>query len=82
MTTSSTTPTTITTFNVYSKSCRVLRQLRHRVTAVEDLMPTKADKAELEAAIQEFKDEIAKLNIEESLFFGLGLAILIGGALK
>jgi hypothetical protein len=52
------------------------------VTAVEDLMPTKADKAELEAAIQEFKDEIAKLNIEESLFFGLGLAILIGGALK
>jgi hypothetical protein len=42
-------------------------KLRHRVVTLEDEMPLKADKAELEAAIKEFKEEIEKLNIEESM---------------
>ena len=44
-----------------------MAKLRSRVTLVEDALPLKADKAALEAAIQEFRDEIKKLNIEESL---------------
>jgi hypothetical protein len=46
-----------------------MAKLRSRVTLVEDALPLKADKAALEAAIQEFRDEIKKLNIEESLSF-------------
>jgi hypothetical protein len=36
-----------------------------RTIDLEEAMPSKADKMELEAAIQELRDEIKKLNIEE-----------------
>eukprot|EP00035_Acanthoeca_spectabilis_P022807 m.445863 g.445863 ORF g.445863 m.445863 type:complete len:693 (-) comp19288_c0_seq1:2006-4084(-) len=36
-----------------------------RVTSVEEILPTKADRAELEAAIQEIRDELEAMNIEE-----------------
>jgi centrosome and spindle pole-associated protein 1 len=36
-----------------------------RIEPLEELMPTKADRAELEAAIQEIRDELEALNIEE-----------------
>lgn len=35
-----------------------------RVAQLEEIMPTKADRAELEAAIQELKDEMAKIDID------------------
>ena len=44
-----------------------MSKIRTRVTVVEDVLPTKADRAELEAAIKEFKEEIEKLNIDESM---------------
>ena len=44
-----------------------MSKIRTRVTVVEDVLPTKADRAELEAAIKEFKEEIEKLNIGESM---------------
>lgn len=38
---------------------------KDRLNPLEEIMPTKADRTELEAAIQEIKDEMDKLNIEE-----------------
>jgi len=36
-----------------------------RIEPLEEIMPTKADRSELEAAIQEIRDELEALNIEE-----------------
>jgi hypothetical protein len=44
-----------------------LSQVGRRTTFLEDAMPDKAERAELEAAIKEIKEEIEKLNIEESM---------------
>lgn len=40
-------------------------------------MPDKAERAELEAAIKEFKEEIEKLNIEESMSLACLLVCLV-----
>eukprot|EP00040_Diaphanoeca_grandis_P031165 m.185994 g.185994 ORF g.185994 m.185994 type:complete len:695 (+) comp32248_c0_seq3:364-2448(+) len=42
-----------------------IKLVGQRIDPLEELMPLKADRTELEAAIQELKDEIGKLNIEE-----------------
>jgi DNA repair exonuclease SbcCD ATPase subunit len=42
-----------------------VKAMEDRVVSVEEILPTKADRAELEAAIQEIKDELEAMNIEE-----------------
>ena len=49
-----------------------MRQLRNEMNAIEsrtkqleDEMPTKADKEEVERALKEIRDELAKINVEE-----------------
>mmetsp|Transcript_13507 Transcript_13507/g.34668 ORF Transcript_13507/g.34668 Transcript_13507/m.34668 type:complete len:694 (-) Transcript_13507:52-2133(-) len=43
----------------------MVKAVETRVTSVEEILPTKADRAELEAAIQEIRDELEAMNIEE-----------------
>eukprot|EP00039_Didymoeca_costata_P008895 m.118268 g.118268 ORF g.118268 m.118268 type:complete len:694 (-) comp14276_c0_seq2:1573-3654(-) len=42
-----------------------ITSLDERTAVLEEVMPSKADRSELEAAIQEIRDELDKLNIEE-----------------
>ncbi len=45
-----------------------LGRLRDRVTPIEETLPLKADRVELEAAIKAIQDELEKMNIKESQF--------------
>lgn len=42
-----------------------VKTIQGQVASLEELMPLKADRAELEAAIQEIRDELEAMNIEE-----------------
>lgn len=42
-----------------------VKAVHERVQEVEGILPTKADRSELEAAIQEIRDELEAMNIEE-----------------